>query len=89
MPIPDYEGKRGVVPVGSIGDREDVGRNFVSFLALVELNDLLGVDRKTNVRVDDDAEETGVSLKEIESSGLILAVFLIRTPIQTTCPGTA
>lgn len=32
-------------PVGRIGNSEDVRRYFVSFLALVQINDLLSVDR--------------------------------------------
>lgn len=35
----------------------------MTFLALVDLDDLLGVDGKTNVRIHDDAEQAGVSLE--------------------------
>lgn len=36
----------------------------MTFLALVELNDLFGVDGKTLVGVDDHAEEAGIGLQE-------------------------
>jgi hypothetical protein len=39
-----------------------VGRDFVTSLADVHLDDTLGVDRETLVRVDSHAEETGVGL---------------------------
>lgn len=55
-----------VIPVGSVGDGEDVRRDLVSLLALVDLDDLLRVDGKTDVRIHDDAEQAGVSLEEFK-----------------------
>jgi len=50
------------VHVGAVWDAENVGRDFVTSLADVHLDDTLGVDRETLVRVDSHAEETGVGL---------------------------
>ena len=50
-------------PVGRIGDGEDVRRHFVSLLALVQINDLLRVDGQSDVGIDDNAKQAGVSLK--------------------------
>lgn len=50
------------VHVGTVWDAENVGRDFVTSLADVHLDDTLGVDRETLVRVDSHAEETGVGL---------------------------
>lgn len=50
--------------VGRVGDGVDVRRHFVPLLALVHVYDLLGVDGQVLVRVDDDAEETGVRLRD-------------------------
>ena len=55
--------KKVVIPVGSVGDGEDVRWDLMSLLALVDLDDLLRVDGKTDVRIHDDAEEAGVSLE--------------------------
>ena len=52
-----------VLPVCSVGDGEDVRGNFVAFLALVDLDDLLRVDGQADVGIDDNAKEAGVSLK--------------------------
>ena len=41
-----------------------MGRHLVPSLALVLLNDALEVDRQPLVRVDGDAEETGIRLYE-------------------------
>ena len=38
----------------------------MSLLALVDLDDLLRVDGKTDVRIHDDAEQAGVSLEEFK-----------------------
>ena len=49
-------------PVGRIGNGEDMGRHFMALLALVQIDDLLGVNRQLLVRVDNDAKQAGVSL---------------------------
>lgn len=49
-------------PVCCVGDRKDVRWNFVPFDPLVPLHNLLGVDGKFLVRIDDDAEETRICL---------------------------
>ncbi len=52
-----------VLPVCRVGDGEDVRGNFVAFLALVDLDDLLRVDGQSDVGIDDNAKQAGVSLK--------------------------
>ena len=49
-----------------------MGWDFVTSLADVHLDDTLGVDRETLVRVDSHAEETGVGLLLL----LLLLLFL-------------
>ena len=53
------------VPVGDVGDGEDVGRDLVALLALVDLDDLLRVDGQALVRVHNHAEQARVGLKII------------------------
>jgi hypothetical protein len=53
-----------------------VGWDFVTSLADVHLDDTLGVDRETLVRVDSHAEETGVGLL------LLLLLFLLKKTPQ-------
>ena len=48
--------------VGGVGDGKNVWWHFMTLLSLVQVHDLLSVNRKALVRVDDDAEETGVGL---------------------------
>ena len=48
----------------SVSDGEDVRRDFVTPPAVVDLHGAGGVDGVTLVRVDSDAEETGVGLPE-------------------------
>ena len=50
------------VHVGTVGDAENVGRDFITSLANVHLDDTVGVDGEALVRVDGHAEETGVGL---------------------------
>ena len=52
-----------ILPVGGIGDGEDVRRDLVALLAFVDLDDLLRVDGKADVRVHDHAEEARVGLE--------------------------
>lgn len=54
------------VHVGTVGDGEDVGGDFISPLALVDLDDTRSVDGVTLVWVDSDAEETGVGVDELD-----------------------
>ena len=56
------------LPVCSVGDCKDVGWNFMSFLALVHLDDLLSVDWKTGVGVDHNAEQAGVGLQNMNEA---------------------
>ena len=49
-------------PVGDVGDGEHMRRHLVSFLPLVDLDDLLGVDGESLVGVDNHAEEPRVGL---------------------------
>ena len=51
-------------PVSGVGDGENVRRNFVPLFALVDFDDLLGVDRQAFVGIDDHAEQAGVRLNE-------------------------
>ena len=52
-----------LLPVGNVSNGEDVGRNLVSLLSFVNLDDLLSVDRKSLVGVNHHAEQTRVGLK--------------------------
>jgi hypothetical protein len=51
------------VAVGLISHGEKMGWHFITTLADVRLDDTLGVDGKTLVGVDDNAEEARVGLK--------------------------
>lgn len=51
------------VPVGRVCDCEDMGRHLVTFLALVQLDNLFRVDWKTFVRIYYHAEKTGIRLE--------------------------
>lgn len=44
------------LPVGCVGDGKDMRRHFVSLLSLVELNDLLGINRESYIGIDHNAE---------------------------------
>ena len=50
-------------PVGRVGDGEDMGRHLVAFLALVQVDHLLRVDGQPLVRVDHNAEQARVRLR--------------------------
>lgn len=50
------------VHVGTVGDAENMGWDFITTLANVHLDDTVGVDGEAFVRVDGHAEETGVGL---------------------------
>ena len=58
-----YIGTNAVLPVGNVSNGEDVGRNLVSLLSFVNLDDLLGVDRKSLVGVNHHTKQTRVGLK--------------------------
>lgn len=45
-----------------IGDGKYMRRNFMTFNALISLHNLLSVDGKLLVGIDDDAEESGICL---------------------------
>lgn len=49
--------------IGVVGDGVDVRGDFVSLLSLVQFNDFLRVDRQSFVGIHDDAEQTGVRLR--------------------------
>ena len=49
-------------PVRRVGDGEHVGRHLVTLLALVQIDDLLRVDRQPLVRVHHHAKQARVSL---------------------------
>ena len=49
-------------PVGDVSDGEHMRRNLVSFLPLVDLDDLLSVDGEPLVGIDHNAKQTGVGL---------------------------
>ena len=51
-------------PVGDVGDGEHMRGHLVSFLPLVDFDDLLGVDGQSLVGVDHHTEEPGVGLSE-------------------------
>ena len=51
-----------ILPVGDVSYGKYVWGNFMSLLSLVNLNDLLCVDRKPLVGVDHHAKQTGVGL---------------------------
>ena len=53
----------GCLPVGAVCDCENVRRNFDALLALIQLDDLLGVDGQPLVRVHHHTEEARVCLK--------------------------
>ena len=50
------------VPVGSVRDGKEMGRDLIPSLAQVEPDGGLGVDRVPLVRIDSNAEQTGVGL---------------------------
>ena len=50
------------VAVGVVSDGEQMGRHLSPALALVLVDDVLGVDGQTPVGVDHDAEQTRVGL---------------------------
>ena len=50
-------------PVGDVSDGEHMGRHLVPLLALVDLDDLLGVDGKPLVGIHHHAEQPGVGLR--------------------------
>jgi len=50
------------VPVGAVGDGEEMGRHLSPSPTLVLGDYVLGVDRQATVRVDDDAEQARVRL---------------------------
>lgn len=50
------------VHVGTVGDAENMGWDFITTLANVHLDDTVGVDGEALVRVDGHAKETGVGL---------------------------
>lgn len=52
------------VMVSVVSNREDMRWHFISSLALVAINDSLGVDWESLVGVDSDTEESRVGLKE-------------------------
>ena len=52
------------LPIGDVCDGENVGRNFVSLLALVDFNNFLGVNGHTLVGVHHHTEQAGISLKQ-------------------------
>lgn len=52
------------VPVGGVGNAEKMRWHFGPTLALVLLDDISRVDGQTTVGVDDDAEQSRVSLKK-------------------------
>jgi len=50
------------IAVRLVGNCEDMRRYFMTLLALVQFNHFLRVDRQAFVRIDNDAEQPGVSL---------------------------
>jgi hypothetical protein len=52
------------VNVGTVRNGEDMGWDFITPLATVQLGAAVGVDGEALVGVDSDAEKTRVSLKE-------------------------
>ena len=48
----------GLLPVGNVGNGEDVRRNLMTLLSFVNLNDLLRVDGKSLVGVNHHAEQS-------------------------------
>ena len=55
----------GCLPVGAVCDCENVRRNFDALLALIQLDDLLGVDGQPLVRVHHHAEEARVGVDQL------------------------
>ena len=51
------------LPVGNVCDGKDVRRDLVPLLALVDLDNLLGVDGQPLVRIHHHAEQARVGLK--------------------------
>ena len=55
-----------ILPVGSVGNGKHVRRHFMAFLALIEFDDLLCVDRQSLIGVDHYAKQTRICLQESE-----------------------
>ena len=63
-------------PVGDVSDGEHMGRHLVPLLALVDLDDLLGVDGKPLVGIHHHTEQSRVGLRGYnESEAVQLLVF--------------
>ncbi len=55
------------VGVSVVSDREQMGRHLSTTLSTVLVDNVLGVDRQTTVGVDDNTEQTRVSLQGIDA----------------------
>ena len=72
------------VPVGNVCDRKDVRGNLVSLLPLVDLDNLLGIDRQPLVGVHHHAEQAGVGLQHanINQMSLIRSMLIFKMEIM-------
>jgi len=58
------------VAVSRVGDGKQVRRHLTSTFALVLGDDVRSIDRQATVRVDDDAEQTRVRLRQTDEMNL-------------------
>jgi len=64
------------VAVGVVGDREEMGRHFGSTFTAVFADDVRCVNWQATIRVDDDAKQTRVCLKNRQYNSLSLSLSL-------------
>ena len=62
------------VHVSTVGNAENMGRDFITTFANVHRDDTFGVDRETLVRVDGDAEKTRVGLFIVNYDDIIFRI---------------